>query len=347
MALPYLPKPQNMKAFAVKTAQAATDVVVLNGQLQVSGISARPLVKDILSVTKTVSVAETPKVMRMDLTGVATADIVTTQAYSITLFPEGTGNTYGQGITTTFFASAATTTAFATSMYTALAANDNNDAYFTFANGTAGKVDITGVALTAGQFEIDYFASAAVVTVTTSYVRPSGTLTDIAQYTSTAPSTGTAFTKYVVEYLDGTISTAEGKIQYVPSSFVVFANEAATAADKLSFDLAMMYKAGTILQATNNSTGVTCNSERVLVQMQGAAIAPTAAVEFTLTDSSITTSTVYKTSVVGGLNTAAVAVAASNQAAGAGSIKIDVANISTVVGAVSTNGAIYVLVEKI
>lgn len=344
MALPYLPKPQNMKSFAVKTAQAATDVVVLNGQLQVSGISSRPLVKDILSVTKTAYVAETPKVMRIDLTGYATTDISTTQAYSVTLYPEGSGNTYGQGITTTFFASAATTTAFATSMYTALVANANNTAYFTFANGTAGKVDITGVALTAGQFEVDYFSATAVVTVTTTYVRPSGSLTDIAQYTSTAPSTGTQFTKYVVEYLDGTISTAEGKIQYNSSSFVVFANEAATAADKLSFDLAMLYKAGTILQATNNSTGVTCNSERVLVQMQGAAINASTAVQFTLTNSSVTTGTAYKTAVAGGLNTATTAVFACSQAMGAGSIVIDVANLSA---ATATNGAVYVLVEKI
>lgn len=345
MALPYLPKPQNMKSFAVKTAQAATDVVVLNGQLQVSGISSRPLVKDILSVTKTVSVAETPKVMRMDLTAYATTDISTTQAYSITLYPEGSGNTYGQGITTTFFASAATTAAFATSMYTALAANHNNDAYFTFANGTSGKVDITGVALTAGQFEIDFFSSTAIVTVTTTYVRPSGDLTDIAQYTSTAPSTGTAFTKYVVEYLDGTISTAEGKIQYVPSSFVVFANEATAAAAKLSFDLAMMYKAGTILQATNNSTGVTCNSERVLVQMEGSTIAANVSVKFVLTNSSVTTGTVYKATVVGGLTTAACAPVASLGIIAAGSVPVLVGNASAV--ATGAASSVYVLVEKV
>lgn len=344
MALPYLPKPQNMKAFAVKTAQAATDVVVLNGQLQVSGISARPLVKDILSVTKTVKVAETAKDMRMDFTGMT---VSTTQAYSVTLYPETANNTYGEGITTTWFASAATVAGLADSLLIALNANSNNDAYFTFTIYTSTTnvgVNIFGVDGTAGNFEISYFEGSA-TTVQVALIRPSGDLTDIAQYTSTAPSTGTAFTKYVVEYLDGTISTAEGKIQYVPSSFVVFANEAATAADKLSFDLAMMYKAGTILQATNNSTGVTCNSERVLVQMEGSTIAANVSVKFTLTDSSVTTGTVYKATVVGGLTTAACAPTASLGIIAAGSVPVLVGNASAV--ATGAASSVYVLVEKI
>lgn len=337
---PYVPPPGNMTLSTVLDTAAGNSVLITNEKLAITGLGETPRLVDVINVVPTAYAAGTLKQVTVDFTANSfTPD--TTVPYQF--YVQAEGNTWDTAPTIPylFFSLAATATAMGVALAAVINADPNR---IVNATNNSGVVTLVEISLVSGDFQVpnlpmDDSGNQPALITTVPYVRPSGTVTDIAQYTN-ATLAGTQYTKYVITYRKPNDVNIEGKTMFIVSTFVVFANTAATA--YAAANLAFLSLSSQVTQITTISTGVTLNSQRGVITTVASTLASVTPAIIVLTNSTIAVGLLVKVHVVGGTWTAGCPVVAA-QAAGAGSISITLSNAGTA----ALNGTVVILFEVV
>lgn len=282
-------RPGNMSFSAVKTAPDNTMLSLSNDQMSLTSIADTPYVANIKSVTKTAYSAGVLKVMTVTFAN--DSDWSTTKAYEIHIVPEYL-DTYPEEVYT-FIPAAATAASAAAAFNAAVLAKAGVSIVTT--GVSSAVVTLTQVSLYSGNFQgltvIGTGTAADIVYLadgtggTTAYVRPSGTLTEIALYDTTV-SSGT-YDKWIVNYNKPTTLSPIGKTVFVDSSIVYWVNTAGT--NYAAFNSKMLQWYGKLVSGAQGfvhgrtAAAINSTATATAAQVAGGYITSTSAAATTIT----------------------------------------------------------------